>query len=88
MLDSLTPSEDYFDVAEGLYWFCSDYHEGQFSLLYSIMSARLGFCPSPHDHGCEEGSLAFYVYEALADGAIDPEDALHFVNVGYGKGSY
>lgn len=30
--------DNYFDLAQGLYWFASDYHSGQNSILYSILS--------------------------------------------------
>lgn len=42
-------SVGYFDAADGLYWFCSDYHGGQNSVLYSILSARLQYKPGPNE---------------------------------------
>lgn len=33
------------DLASGLYWYCSDYHGGQNSVEYSIMSAQLEYAP-------------------------------------------
>ena len=43
-------SENFFDVAEALYWFAIDWHGGQDSLLYSILSTST-FKPSPLSNG-------------------------------------
>jgi hypothetical protein len=82
LLESLTPSDDYFDVAQGLYWHCADYHEGQWSERYSILSAQLGYKPSPMEYG-PTSEVSQDVYDALAAGTLEPSDTLAFVNLGY-----
>lgn len=37
--------DNYIDAARGLHWFCVDYHDGQWSALYEVMS-RLQYTPS------------------------------------------
>lgn len=83
ILDTLNPSEDYFGAAQGLYWHCADYHEGQSSERYSIMSAQLGYRPALSESGPEPGSVAEYIYDALASGDVEPSDVLAFVEQGY-----
>ena len=54
-----------FEVAEGLYWFATDYHEGMGTTLYRIMST-LGFKPAPSATGIDpESYIAQEVYEHL-----------------------
>ena len=55
-----------FDLAEGLYWYCNDYHTGQWSDEYSVLST-LDYSPSPLADGVEEGSAAHAVYMQLID---------------------
>jgi hypothetical protein len=55
-----------FDLAAGLYWYCSDWHGGQFSDEYSIMSAQLGYNPGMSEcSAADAGESAQYVYEML-----------------------
>jgi hypothetical protein len=82
ILDLLDPSEDYFDAAQGLYWYCSDWHGGQSSTLYSILSARLAYNPAMSERG-PDTETAQDVYAALESGEIDAEDTLAFVERGY-----
>jgi len=57
--------ETAFDLAEGLHWHCVDYHGGQWSERYAILSS-LDYNPSPVSRGPDsEGSQ--YVYDRLAD---------------------
>jgi predicted RNA methylase len=57
--------ETYFDIAEGLYWFCSDYHGGQYSYFYQAKD-MLKFRPSPVR--CQpESDMAWSVYKALEE---------------------
>lgn len=61
-----------FDIAEAIYWFCSDNHEGQFSKKYEIL-CHCGFKPSPLSKGPEE--MAQMIYDnLLEDGIINVED--------------
>ncbi len=55
---------DLFDLADGLYWYCSEYHTGQCSDEYSVLST-LDYPPSPLASGVEEGSTAHEVYSQL-----------------------
>ena len=57
---------DLFDLAEGLYWYCSEYHTGQWSDEYSVLST-LDYSPSPLAHGVEEGTTAHEVYSQLIE---------------------
>lgn len=82
LLDSLTPSEDYFDAAQGLYWYCADWHGGQSSNLYSILST-LGYKPAMGECGPEEGSVAEDIYRELESGDLDADNVVDFVNLGY-----
>jgi hypothetical protein len=66
---------DRFDIAQGLYWYCNDYHGGQGSDLYRILSkvsstyrpGAMESCPS------DGGNI---VYEALESGDFDAEELL------------
>jgi len=55
-----------FDIAEALYHFCADYHGGQWSELYSVLS-ELGeiYSPGMGDMGPEEGTAAWEIYAEL-----------------------
>lgn len=57
-----------FELADGLYWFCVDYHGGQWSDLYRI-SCQLGYKPGSSESSPtstdEERHGAFYVYSML-----------------------
>jgi hypothetical protein len=55
---------DDFDRAQAIYWFCVDWHGGQWSNLYSAM-CQLGYTPSMCESGCEEGSMAAELYDVL-----------------------
>ena len=57
---------DLFDLADGLYWYCSEYHTGQCSDEYSVLST-LDYSPSPLASGVEEGSTAHEVYSQLVE---------------------
>ncbi len=64
-----------FDLAAGLYWYCSDWHSGMHSPEYSILSAQLDYCPgcceeSPIDEegkptNAEDGESVLWVYLEL-----------------------
>ena len=53
-----------FDLACGLYWHCYDWHGGQNSERYSIMSARLEYSPGANEYGPED-EASQYVYDCL-----------------------
>lgn len=51
-----------FDIIEGYYWYCTEYHEGQDSAEYKVLS-RISryFSPSPFAKGpSSEGAQAVY----------------------------
>lgn len=57
-------TENYFDTADGLYWFCVDHHNGQGSTMYRVM-CQLEFKPGCAVSG-PEGFEAQMVYDDLA----------------------
>jgi hypothetical protein len=69
IIDSLWETEDddckatAFDMACGLYWHCADYHGGQASERYSILST-LEYNPGASESG-PDGEAAQYVYDLL-----------------------
>lgn len=71
----LTLSEDnYFDAARALYWYASDYHGGQDSDLYSILSTseyRPGMSEGSPSEDNDEDCEALKWYRALEAG-LDP----------------
>lgn len=69
---------DVYEVACGLYWHCADYHEGQWSERYRILST-LGFTPSALQRGPDDCSIAADVYEALEENGLDLLAAEQFV---------
>jgi len=62
-----------FDIAEGLYWHCADWHGGQWSTRYRIqceLDYNPGACESsPDGEDCEEREAAKYVYDLLSQAA-------------------
>lgn len=54
---------DEFDIEEALYWYCSDWHGGQRSEEYSILSTS-PFKPSPFSRG-PDGDISQLIYEDL-----------------------
>lgn len=57
-------TENYFDAAQALYWICSDWHDGQSSVMYSILST-LGYGPGMDESGPESGTEAEMIYDEL-----------------------
>lgn len=53
-----------FEYGQALYWFCCDWHNGQSSVLYSVLS-RLNYHPSPMESCCDPESFAEEVYSEL-----------------------
>ncbi len=59
--------ENDFDMEAAIYWFANDYHEGQNSELYSILSTS-DFSPSPlHNNVEDEDEIVQMMYQALVD---------------------
>lgn len=66
---------DTFDLAQALYWHCADYHEGQWSDRYRILST-LHYRPGAMERGPSPDSEAAMLYDALADGSVTPDTVL------------
>jgi len=57
-----------FDIARGLYWHCSDWHSGQWSERYSILSTmgyKPGYSETQPSEDEEGDEAALYVYQML-----------------------
>jgi hypothetical protein len=76
--------ENYFEAAQALYWYCSDYHGGMSCPLYSILSARLGYTPSCSEIGVNEDDDSSLFYTELESGAIEAEDLLTAIHEAMG----
>lgn len=62
--------ENYFEAAQALYWYCTDYHSGMFSELYSILS-QLDYNPSSSECGVSDDNDSSDFYQALENGEIE-----------------
>lgn len=67
-----------FDAAQALHWFCADYHDGQSSDLYRILSI-LEYKPGMCEGEPEEESVAADIYHMLEDGELDPWDVFGWI---------
>jgi hypothetical protein len=64
---------DRCDIAQGLYWYCNDYHGGQGSHLYRILSKVSGiYRPASWEDGPSGGGEM--VYAALEAGDLDADE--------------
>lgn len=63
-------SENYFEAAQALYWYCADYHSGMSSELYSILS-QLDYSPSLSECGVSDDDDSSEFYQALENGEIE-----------------
>ena len=60
-----------FNIAQGIYWFCNDCHEGQWSEAYQTL-CTLGYNPGALERGPDgEGRI---VYDDLVAGRISLEE--------------
>jgi hypothetical protein len=72
MLDFLTPllggstEADEFDMEEAIYWYAHDYHGGQWSNLYSVLSTS-PFKPGAYSTGLHDFSAALDLYTELCE---------------------
>jgi hypothetical protein len=62
--------DNYFEAAQALYWYCSDYHGGISSELYSILS-QLDYSPSLSECGVSDDDDSSEFYQALENGEIE-----------------
>jgi hypothetical protein len=58
------PDADAFDAEEAIYWFAADWHGGQWSNLYSVLSTS-GFRPGRASSGPESETVASDIYSFL-----------------------
>lgn len=76
-------AENYFDAAQALYWYASDYHSGQSSEIYSILS-QLEYKPGASERGPDtEEAKAFY--RALELGKLKPDVLLKAIELAHGR---
>jgi hypothetical protein len=69
--------DDILDMCDGLYWFLSDYHEGQFSDRYRMLCQISDiYKPSILARTCNEAGYYWYMAYGLE---IDPQLALDFI---------
>jgi len=65
LLDPHEKASNEMDMEAAIYWYANNYHEGQDSALYSILSDS-NFKPGPtHKSVKDEGDMAEMMYEAL-----------------------
>jgi hypothetical protein len=76
--------ENYFEAAQALYWYCADYHGGMSCPLYSILSVRLGYTPSPSECGVNDDDDSALFYTALENGEIEAENLLTAIHEAMG----
>jgi hypothetical protein len=84
-----TLDTDYFDAAQALYWYAANYHGGQSSTLYSLLS-RLNYKPGAMETGPDKDldggmSMSEMIYEDLKAGSLDPEELLDWIEDEYRK---
>lgn len=77
MAETVYSSEDRFSVAQGLYWYCADYHGGQNSEAYSVLS-QLDYRPGACERGPDD-STAQAIYEDLVTGQLDVADVYQWI---------
>lgn len=69
--DQFGDETDEFDIESAIYWLASDYHSGQSSPLYSILSMSK-FKPGPsHREVKDEGEMAEMIYDYLKNEYVD-----------------
>lgn len=74
----LSGREGAVSAACALYWHCADYHEGQWSLRYRILST-LAYRPGACETGPQSETVDADIYASLAAGELDPEDVLTWI---------
>lgn len=75
---------DLFSVACALYWHCADYHGGQNSELYRILS-QLDYQPGMAECGPEADSTDETIYNDLASGMINPVELYEWFEGAYAR---
>ena len=70
-------TENYFDAACALHWYCCNYHGGQWSAEYRIM-CELDYTPSPLENEPRSEEEA-EIYKMLVAGELDPQETLEAI---------
>lgn len=66
-LQEIGDEDAWFYIEAALYWYCSEYHHGQRSNLYSCLS-NSSYKPSPLEYGVEDtDELTREIYTALEE---------------------
>lgn len=78
-------ADNYFDAAQALYWYCTAWHGGQDSELYSIMSARLGYTPAMSECGIDQETEAMGFSAELESGEWDATEMLCAIDAAYAE---
>ena len=76
-------AENYFQAAQALYWYCTNYHGGMSCPLYSILSARLQYTPSPSELGVSHADDSG-LYAKLESGEILADNLLNDIHEAMG----
>ena len=76
-------AENYFQAAQALYWYCTNYHGGMSCPLYSILSARLQYTPSPSELGVSHDDDSG-LYAKLESGEILADNLLNDIHEAMG----
>lgn len=74
-----------FTAAQALYWYCANYHGGQGSTEYRVLS-QLQYTPGAMEHEPTADTESVDIYTALAAGELDAENVLEWINVEWEKG--
>ena len=76
-VDSIT-SDNYFEAAQGLHWYCVNNHSGQSSELYAIQ-CKLGYAPYYDEDGVSEYNASAFFYEELETDGIEASKLLELI---------
>ncbi|UQS95060.1 hypothetical protein Pam2_180 [Pseudanabaena phage Pam2] len=72
--------DNIFQAAQALYWYCTNYHGGMSCPLYSILSARLQYIPSPSEVGVSHDDASGLFYAELESGEILADNLLNDIH--------
>ena len=64
LMDPHDKESNEFDIAEAIYWFAGNYHGGQWTNLYSVLSTS-DYRPGPMTDGPEPDSQSAMIYSEL-----------------------
>lgn len=67
-----------FNASCGLYWYAADYHDGQDSELYRLLSTSL-YKPGALEKGPEPESASKMIYDSLVAGILSSIEVADYV---------